>query len=99
MGYFDRDDAQWAWSETRSFTTESSPYIDDNNDGVPDDEEVSDSFLDLDADGNDDKTQLDLKVIRVPNNAGEMGIKAGSNVAGVEFLSTVNVEEIVETER
>jgi hypothetical protein len=57
-----------------------------------------DASMDLDADGNDDKTQLDLKVIRVPNNAGEMGIKAGANVAGVEFLSTVNVEEIVETE-
>jgi hypothetical protein len=96
--YIDDDDALWAWSEIRSFTTADKAFVDDDNDGVPDDEEVSDTFIDLDEDGNDDNSQLDMKVIRVPNNAGEMGIKAGTNAAHVEFLSTVDVEEIEETE-
>ncbi|MGD9213129.1 MAG: choice-of-anchor Q domain-containing protein, partial [Desulfobacteraceae bacterium] len=96
--YLDTDGATWAWSETRSFTTLTQAYTDDDNDGVPDDEEVTDDDIDLDADGNADKDQLDMKVIQVPGNAGSMGIKAGEHAAGIEFLSNVDTEEITETE-
>lgn len=72
--------------------------MDQNKNGVPDDEAVVDVLTDLDGNGNSDNYQSNIKVIRVPGGAGEMGIKTGQHTSAIQFLSHVDIDEISDTQ-
>jgi len=64
--HFDSHDGESEWSEERELITDYAEN-DLNNNGVPDDQEVSET-LDLDADGIVDKSQNDIKCVNVNDN-------------------------------
>ena len=81
--FFDSHDAPSEWSGEREFITDIA-LNDSNGNGVPDDQEVSET-LDLDEDGTADVSQSDIKCISVEDGAIQMcvSIRDAENVVSI----------------
>jgi hypothetical protein len=73
--FFDNHDTSSEWSEERDFLTDLAGNDTDGN-GVPDDQEVSDS-LDLDEDGTRDIAQSDIKCVSVEEGTAQICVSIG----------------------
>ena len=80
------------WSDVFSFTTGERDTADDNDNGVPDDQE-SGPITDLDQDGCDDAIQDDFKVVALAENGGQMGITAPAE-GGVERVQAIYGDDL-----
>ncbi len=60
-GYVGTDGLIWPWSESRSFVVTQEAYVDENGNGIPDDQELEQGTRsDLDGDGENDLSQEDM---------------------------------------
>jgi hypothetical protein len=84
--HYDNHGTPSQWSVSRSFTTQADPE-DTNNNGIPDDQEVT-TPTDLDGDGNWDSDQNTIKCV-VTGEDQSLGISfnGSSTVVGIESIS------------
>ena len=95
--FHEADQVTWMWSPVRSFTTLDRPYTDDNDNRIPDDQEV-DPALDLDGDGMPDVGQTGIKCVDLPNRQGQICIKIADNVQAIESLMWVDPDTIPDSQ-
>ena len=61
--FYDSENGASEWSEIRSFTVAQDSEGDENNNGIPDDQEIEDSDLDLDDNGVPDIEQENMRCV------------------------------------
>ncbi len=88
--FYDDNDRASAWSETAAFRTRI-VLRDLNEDGVPDDQEIS-LLVDLDRDGTPDRNQPFMTTVRSAVKAGYMGV----NVENADRVTAVNFAESID---
>jgi hypothetical protein len=82
------------WSESWSFETEESLVIDDNKNGIPDDQEVNAS-VDLNGDGIPDVDQPDvIKCVNTIDGSVQIGILGVQNVDSILSLKAIDPDTI-----
>ncbi|MCP4716273.1 MAG: hypothetical protein GY868_14235, partial [Deltaproteobacteria bacterium] len=97
--YINPNGAIWSWSDVRVFTTLAELFVDQNDNGIPDDQEVSAGTpLDLDGDGNDDLSQSDMHCVTYFDGDGQVCMKNGDYVSAVETFSLLDADNIEELE-
>jgi hypothetical protein len=84
--FYDDGDATSEWSAPFSFKTIIADENDQNQNGVPDDQEIDDPDLDLDNNGIPDINQGDMKCVNTGGHGAQMGLKKGANVNAIEHL-------------
>jgi hypothetical protein len=91
--FIDSSDNSSDWSVVWSFTTETTSS-DENENGIPDDQEA-DSSVDLNDDGIPDVNQPDvIKCVEAVNGNGQIGVVGGQNVASIESVKAVDADII-----
>lgn len=88
--------AQSEWSNPFSFTTIISDERDQNNDGIPDGQELDDPDLDLDANGEPDITQGDMKGVKSGFDNAPLVVQAAANVTSIDSLCWIDPDTITE---
>ena len=96
--FTDTGDATSDWSELFAFKTIAADENDQNQNGIPDDQEVDDPTLDMDDNGVPDANQGDMKCINTDGGTGQIGVKEGDNVASIECLCWTDPATIDETQ-
>ncbi|MBW2108721.1 MAG: hypothetical protein JRI36_08665, partial [Deltaproteobacteria bacterium] len=95
--FYDNHGAASGWSETGAFTTDQGPYIDDNQDGIPDDQECGPE-VDLDGNGISDNAQDDIKSVMTVVGDTQAGVKAGPGVLEIGFVRSMDPSEFAYSE-
>jgi hypothetical protein len=80
------------WSPVWSFTTGVSSMIDNNLNGIPDDQENG-AVTDLDQDGELDAVQVGFKVVSAAQGSGQVGVKVPPGVT-IESIQAVRVDDL-----
>ena len=88
--FYDDGGAASEWSASFSFKTIIADENDQNQNGVPDDQEIDDPNLDLDKNGTPDINQLDMKCVNTKAAAAQIGVKQGLNVSSIESLMWID---------
>jgi hypothetical protein len=91
--FTDSRGASSPWSQTGSFVTDFDLADSDGN-GIPDDQEM-DGAIDLNADGQPDADQPEMKSIGMPALSSKIGIQAGGSGKGVLITSLQSANEDV----
>jgi hypothetical protein len=86
------------WPGAFSFKTITTDESDQNQNGIPDDQEIDDPNLDLDNDGNPDINQGDMKCVNTAGGAAQIGVKEGTNVTSIECLMWTDPDAIDDTQ-
>lgn len=93
--YIDSDGVAWMWSADHSFSTAAMPFVDDDNDNIPDDQQVAEGIeQDLDGDGTPDTQQANMIAIALPDGIGQISFKAEENVQAIEGLMRIDPADI-----
>ena len=95
--FTDTGDATSDWSEPFAFKTIAADENDQNQNGIPDDQEVDDPMLDLDDNDVPDVNQPDMKCVNTDGGTGQIGVKQGDNVASIECLCWTDPATIDDT--
>ena len=85
------------WSDTFMFTTAAVDEKDPDADGVPNDQEITDPAVDLDGDNIADMSQTDLLCANTIIGNGQIAVKGVTNVASVDAVSTIDPNQITDT--
>jgi hypothetical protein len=93
--FFDILKAGSLWSDPASFSTILANPEDSDGNGVPDIQQVIDGTIDLDDDGSLDVSSDTYKM--VSNNGISFGLEASNNVTAVDFLKSVDPDDISNT--
>jgi hypothetical protein len=96
--FTDTGGATSEWAESFAFKTISTDENDQNQNGVPDDQEVDDPNLDLDNNGTPDMNQGDMKCVNTGGEAAQIGVKQGANVNSIECLMWTDPDTIEDTQ-
>ncbi|MEJ2729360.1 MAG: choice-of-anchor Q domain-containing protein [Deltaproteobacteria bacterium] len=96
--FTDTGDATSEWAEPFAFKTISMDENDQNQNGVPDDQEVDDPDLDLDNNGTPDMNQGDMKCVNTGGGIVQIGVKQGSNVTSIESLMWTDPDTVEDTQ-
>jgi uncharacterized protein (TIGR03790 family) len=88
--------AQSEWSLPFSLTTVTSDETDQDMNGIPDNQEINDPNLDMDADGTPDISQMDMKSVKSAFADIAVGVQAGANTTAIESLSWIDPDTIVD---
>jgi hypothetical protein len=96
--FYDDGNAASDWPGAFSFKTITTDESDQNQNGVPDDQEIDDPNMDLDNDGNPDINQGDMKCVNTGVGAAQIGIKEGTNVTSIECLMWTDPDSIDDTQ-
>jgi hypothetical protein len=97
--FHDDRDAKSEWSEVSSFTTIDVLASDDTNqNGVPDEQEITDDTVDLDEDGTADILQGDMKCANTVVGDAQVAVKQGTNVTSVDSINSIDPATIADTE-
>ncbi|HUT71907.1 MAG TPA: choice-of-anchor U domain-containing protein [Desulfatiglandales bacterium] len=97
--FHDDRDAASEWSEVSSFTNIDAAASDDTDqNGVPDEQEITDPNVDLDEDGNPDMTQGDMKCANTVVGDGQVAVKQGTNVSSVDSIRSIDPATIADTQ-
>jgi PKD repeat protein len=96
--FYDDGNAASDWSGPFSFKTITTDESDQDQNGIPDDQEIDDPNLDLDNDGNPDINQDDMKCVNTDGGAAQIGVKEGTNVTSIESLMWTNPDTIDDTQ-
>jgi len=84
------------WSAPYSFSTQMTFADDKNSNGIPDDQEVTDTVMDMDADGTPDISQDDILCVNAVIGERQIAVKASENVTAVKGLKSVNPNQIAD---
>ena len=99
--FHDDGDAKSEWSEVSSFTTIDAASSDDTDqNGVPDEQEITDPAVDLDKDGNSDMDQsktANMKCASTVIGDGQIAVKQGNNVSSVDSIRSIDPATIADT--
>jgi hypothetical protein len=96
--HIDNGGAASEWSSPFEFTTTDTDEDDLNQDGIPDDQEVSDSSIDFDNNFIPDINQADMRCVNT--GIGDVQcIKAGSNVTFIESFMWTDTDTIADTQK
>jgi len=96
--FHDDRDAKSEWSEVSSFTTIDALASDDTDqNGVPDEQEITDPEVDLDEDQNPDMSQADMKCANTVVGDGQIAVKQGTNVSSVDSIRSIDPATIADT--
>lgn len=96
--FHDNRDAKSEWSEVSSFTTIDALASDDTDqNGVPDEQEITDPDVDLDEDGTSDMVQGDMKCANTVVGDGQIAVKQGTKVASVDSINSIDPATIADT--
>ena len=90
--------AQSEWSDPFSFTTMTADEGDQNLNGVPDNQEIDDPFLDLDANGTPDISQVDMKGVKSGYNNIPVVLQTAANVTSIESLMWIDTDSIADVQ-
>jgi hypothetical protein len=88
--------AQSEWSNPFSITTITSDERDQNNNGIPDSQEIDDPNLDLDANGEPDINQKDMKGVKSGFDNAPLVVQAAANVTSLDSLSWIDPDTIAD---
>jgi hypothetical protein len=95
--FYDVRGASSDWSNPFEFTTTNTDEIDPNQNGIPEDQEVSDSNIDFDNNLTPDINQADMKCANT--GVGEVECaKAGTNVTSIESFMWTGSDTIADTQ-
>jgi hypothetical protein len=87
--YFDSSEEPSPWSDSVTFTTDQD-HNDQNNNRIPDDQEVS-SHTDMNRDGTPDISQeTTIKSVQTFDDQYLIGVTIGTNATGIESASSVD---------
>jgi hypothetical protein len=93
--HIDDGGAASEWSDPFEFTTTDTDEDDPNQDGVPDDQEVSDSNIDFDNNSTPDIYQADMKCVNT--GVGDVQCaKIGTNVTSIESFMWIGTDTIAD---
>lgn len=87
--FYDNAGNESEWSEAAMFVTGAAEHADQNQNGIPDAQEVAET-ADMDGDGTPDAEQAGIFVLRTAVGDSRIGLKAGENVAAVEAVESVD---------
>ena len=93
--FFDILDGRSLWSDPFSFTTLTINPEDSDGNGVPDIQQVTDGTIDLDNDGYFDVSSSTYKM--VSTNGISFGLEASNNVTSIDFLKSIDPDDILDT--
>ena len=96
--FADTGGATSEWAEPFAFKTVDTDADDQNQNGVPDDQEVDDPTLDLDNNEIPDMNQGDMKCVSTAGGVAQIGVKQGLNVIAIERLMWTDPDSIDATE-
>jgi len=78
-------------------TADSEAYPDENSNGIPDDQEIDDSNLDLDGNGVSDVLQHDIRCLNTVIGDSQIGLKCHSGL-DVEQIKSIDPDSIADKE-
>ncbi len=84
------------WSVPYSFSTQMTFADDKNSNGIPDGQEITDTSMDMDANGTPDITQDDILCVNSVVGNRRIAVKASENVIAVKGLKSVNLNQIAD---
>ncbi len=93
--FFDILDGRSLWSDPFSLTTLMVNPEDSDGNGVPDIQQVTDGTIDLDNDGYFDVSSSTYKMVSTNNIS--FGLEGSNNVTGVDFLKSIDPDDISDT--
>jgi hypothetical protein len=96
--FTDTGGATSEWADPFAFKTVSTDENDQNQNGVPDDQEVDDPNLDLDNNGTPDMNQGDMKCVNTAGGAAQISVKQGTHVTSIESLRWTDPDTINDTQ-
>ena len=96
--FYDDGNAASDWPGSFSFKTITTDESDQNQNGIPDDQEIDDPTLDLDNNGTLDINQDDMKCVNTAGGAAQIGVKEGTNVTSIECLMWTDPDTIDDTQ-
>jgi hypothetical protein len=96
--FYDDGDAASDWSGPFTFKTIITDESDQNQNGIPDDQEIDDPTLDLDNNEIPDVNQGDMKCVNTAGGAAQIGVKEGTNVTSIECLMWTDPDTIDDTQ-
>ena len=92
--FYDDGDAASEWSAPFSFKTIITDENDQNQNGIPDNQEIDDPNLDLDNNEIPDINQDDMKCVNTEGGVAQIGVKQGINVTSIECLMWIDPDTI-----
>jgi len=98
--FCDNREGMSEWSDVYSFVTIDVPdlgTLDNDGDGVPDDQQVSNPSADLDNDGTSDMNQIEIRCVNTEVGNGVIAIKAGTNVDSIEAMKSIDPVRITDS--
>ena len=94
--FYDSENGASEWSEIGSFTVDQYSEGDENNNGIPDDQEIEDSDLDLDNNGVPDIEQEDMRCVRFDPSEMVICIQIPDDVISVDSLRWLDPNTIAD---
>jgi hypothetical protein len=82
------------WSEAASFVTVTVDENDQDGNGTPDEQEVDDRKLDLDADGIPDITEPDMACVKTALGNQKIALSGVTNVVSIDYVKSVDPADI-----
>jgi hypothetical protein len=86
------------WSDIFSFSTVENDEKDQDGNGIPDGQEVTDDTLDLDDDGTSDINQDNMMCVKSTLGSNVIVLSGMTNVTGLEALSAMDPDSVNDTE-
>ncbi len=93
--FFDAFNGRSLWSDPFSFSTTLEDHEDSDGNGVPDNLQITDGLLDLNADGNVDVSSSTYKLVSYDSLS--IGLEAIDNVTSIVSLKTINPDDILDS--
>jgi len=84
--FYDSENGASEWSEIRSFTVVQNSEGDENNNGIPDDQEIEDSDLDLDDNGVPDMEQENMRCVHSGPSERVICVQVPEDVISIDSL-------------
>jgi hypothetical protein len=94
--FYDSSNEASEWSEIRSFAVAKGSEGDNNNNGIPDDQEIDDNDLDLDDNGVPDIEQEDMRCVRFGWNEMVLCLQVPEDVMAVDSLKWIDPNTIAD---
>ena len=94
--YIDGREGESDWSDTRWFKTILKSTDDDDNNGIPDDQEVRSESVDLNHDGVPDISQPHMKLINTIIGRRMVCLMGSDNVTSIETLRSIDTDRITD---
>ena len=92
--FTDSGNATSEWAEPFAFKTVAAEENDQNQNGIPDDQEIDDPTMDMDNDDTPDIDQVDMKCVNGGDGLAQIAMKESDNVADIMRLMWTDPDSI-----